>query len=43
MINITTKGLDTESELKKKIESIYDFCNTKFTIINLNIRNIIKL
>lgn len=40
MINITTKELEIESELKKKIEFICSFCNTKPTIINGNIRNI---
>lgn len=42
MINITTKELEIESELKKKIEFICDFCNTKPTIINGNIRNITR-
>ena len=42
MINITTKELKIESELKKKIEFICSFCNTKPTIINGNIRNITK-
>ncbi|MCI8331103.1 MAG: hypothetical protein HFE04_03285 [Bacilli bacterium] len=42
MINITTKELEMESELKKKIEFICDFCNTKPTIINGNIRNITR-
>ena len=42
MIDITTKELEIESELKKKIEFICDFCNTKPTIINGNIRNINK-
>ncbi len=40
MINITTKELEMENELKKKIEFICDFCNTKPTIINVNNRNI---
>ncbi len=40
MINITTKELEIESELKKKIEFICDFCNTKPTIINGCIKNI---
>ena len=42
MINITTKELEIESELKKKIEFICDFCNTKPTFINGNIRNITR-
>ncbi len=42
MINITTKQLEIESELKKKIEFICDFCNTKPTFINGNIRNITR-
>lgn len=42
MINITTKELEIESELKKKIEFICDFCNTTPTIINGNIRNITR-
>ncbi len=40
MINITTKELEIENELKKKIEFICDFCNTKPTIINGSIKNI---
>ena len=42
MISITTKELEIENELKRKIEFICDFCNTKPTIINGNIRNIDK-
>ena len=42
MINIITKRLEFEDELKRKIEFICDFCNTKPTIINGNIRNIDK-
>lgn len=42
MIDITTKELEIESELKKKIEFICDFCNTKPTFINGNIRNITR-
>ena len=42
MINITTKELEIESELKKEIDFICDFCNTKPTIINDNIRNITR-
>lgn len=40
MINITTKELEIESELKRKIEFICDFCNTKPTITNGKIHNI---
>ena len=40
MISITTKELEIEINKKKKIEFICDFCNTKPTIINGNIRNI---
>ena len=42
MINITTKELEIETSLKKKIEFICNFCNAKPTIINGNIRNITK-
>ncbi len=42
MISITTKELEFENDLKRKIEFICDFCNTKPTIINGNIRNIDK-
>ena len=42
MINITTKELEIENDLKRKIEFICDFCNTKPTIINGSIRNIDK-
>lgn len=42
MISITTKELEFEIDLKNKIEFICDFCNTKPTIINGNIRNIDK-
>ena len=42
MIRITTKELEFENVLKRKIEFICDFCNTKPTIINGNIRNIDK-
>ena len=42
MISITTKELEIENDLKRKIEFICDFCNTKPTIINGNIRNIDK-
>ena len=40
MINIISKPIEFEIELKKKIEFICDFCNTKPKIINGNIRNI---
>ena len=40
MISITTKELEIENELKRKIEFICDFCNTKPKIITGNIRNI---
>ena len=40
MINISSKPLEFDYELKKKIEFICDFCNTKPKIINGNIRNI---
>ncbi len=42
MINIVTKELEFDEELKKQIEFICDFCNTTPTIINGNIRNIDK-
>ena len=42
MINIVSKPLEFDYELKKKIEFICDFCNTTPTIINGNIRNIDK-
>ncbi len=37
MINITTKELEIDNELKNKIEFICDFCNAKPIIINGNI------
>ena len=40
MINIVSKPLEFDYELKKKIEFICDFCNTTPTFINGNIRNI---
>ena len=40
MVNIITKELHFEEELKKKIEFVCGFCNTTPTIINGNIRNI---
>ena len=42
MVNITKKELEIDNELKKKIEFICSFCNTKPTIINGNIRKINK-
>ena len=42
MISITTKELEIENDLKRKIQFICDFCNTKPTIINGSIRNIDK-
>ena len=42
MINVVSKPLEFDKELKKKIEFICDFCNIKPTIINGNIRNIKK-
>ena len=40
MINIITRPIEFDYELKKKIEFICDFCNTKPKIINGSIRNI---
>ena len=40
MINIISKPLEFDYELKKKIEFICDFCNIKPKIINGTIRNI---
>ena len=40
MINIISKKLEIDMELKKKIEFICDFCNTTPTFINGNIRNV---
>ena len=40
MINIVSKKLEIDMELKKKIEFICDFCNTTPTFINGNIRNV---
>lgn len=42
MISITTKELEIENDLKRKIQFICDFCNTKPTIINGSIKNIDK-
>ena len=36
MIKLKTKELHFDEELKKKIEFICDFCNTKPTIMNKN-------
>lgn len=38
MIKIISKPIEFENELRKKIEFICDFCNTKLKIINGNIR-----
>lgn len=35
MINIITKPLEFEDELKRKIEFICNFCNIKIKIINM--------
>ncbi len=40
MVNIIKEELSLEESLKKKIEFICDFTNTKPTIINGNIRKI---
>ena len=40
MINIIKQEIPIDESLKKKIEFICDFCNTKPKIINGNIRNI---
>ena len=40
MINIVSKKLEIDMELKKKIEFICDFCNTTPIFINGNIRNV---
>ncbi|MCI8347309.1 MAG: C26 family cysteine hydrolase domain-containing family [Bacilli bacterium] len=40
MIKLKTKELHFDEELKKKIEFIRDFCNTKAIIINGSINNI---
>ena len=42
MINIIKQEILIDESLKKKLEFICDFCNTKPTIINGNIRNIDK-
>ncbi len=40
MVNIIKEEITLEESLKKKLEFICDFCNTKLKIINGNIRNI---
>lgn len=40
MVNIIKEELSLEESLKKKIEFICDFTNTKATIINGNIRKV---
>ena len=40
MINIISKQIEFEEELKRKIEFICDFCNTTPTIINGSIRRV---
>ena len=40
MINIVTKEIEFNNDLKKKIEFVCDFCNITPTIINGKIRNI---
>jgi len=40
MIEVTTKPIHVDLELKKKIEFVCNFCNTIPTIINSSIRNI---
>ncbi len=42
MINIITKELPIDDEIKKKIEIICSFCNTTPTFINESIRKIDK-
>ena len=42
MINIVTKELEFDTELKKRIEFVCSFCNTTPTIINGNVRNIAR-
>ena len=42
MVKIIKEELSFEESSKKKIEFIYDFCNTKPTFINESIRNIDK-
>ena len=38
MINIIKKEIDVEESLRKRLEIIFDFCNTIPTIINGSIR-----
>jgi len=40
MIEVTTKPIHIDLELKKKIEFVCNFCNTTPTIINGSIRSI---
>lgn len=40
MIEVTTKPIHIDLELKKKIEFVCNFCNTTPTIINGSIRNV---
>ena len=42
MINIITKRLEFEDELKRRLEFICDFCNTTPKFINGSIRKIDK-
>ena len=42
MINIIKQELKVDTELKKKLQFICEFCNTTPTIINGSIRNIDK-
>ena len=42
MVNIIKEKLDIEYSLKRKLEFICDFTNTKLTIINGSIRRIDK-
>ena len=42
MINIIKKEIDVEESLRKRLEIIYDFCNTTPTIINGSIRKVDK-
>lgn len=42
MINVIKKGIDMEESLKKRLETICNFCNTTPIIINDGIRKIDK-
>ena len=42
MLNIITKEVPIDEDLKTKIQFICDFCNTKPTFINGSIRRIDK-